>query len=218
MADRLHVWRPTPYCACSFYQAFDASGVMRPIDHLEAIALHIAGWKDPEKRRRKIREKEALTPSARAQVRAHLAALGVTDYSPEDIAEARAEKHIGIHEPIPEGWENAGTEAIYQSPREAPQRRLVICDAHAGVPDVQARHLAVRNEFVREQTARQILINVVGADFKDEDYSFTMLPDTIPGVPGARKVRVDYKGLNVSQRNQVKALADLQFGVGQVEV
>ena len=103
-------------------------------------------------------------------------------------------------------------------PKDHPQPPATLCNAHRFLGHTEARYLAVRNEFVREQTARQILINVVGADFKDDDYSFTMLPDTVPGVPGARKVRVDYKGLNPSQRNQIKALADLQFGVGQVEV
>ena len=212
----LSVWRPTPYCACSHFQARDVDGVIRTLDWPQAMALHIALYKHPEFRRRKIREKEALTPSVRAEVRSYLNAMGVS-FSEADIVEARAEKRIPLRDPIPEGWENAGTEAIALDPRENPQLKPSICPAHQGL-DTDARYLASRNEFVREQTARQILINVVGPGFVDEDYSFTMLPETVPSVPGARKVRVDYKGLNQSQRNQIKALADLQFGVGQVEV
>src|SRR3990167_4875621 len=103
-------------------------------------------------------------------------------------------------------------------PKDHPQPPATLCNAHRFLGHTQARYLAARNEFVREQTARQILLTVVGADFKDDDYSYTMLPETVPGVPGARKVRVDYRGLSLSQRNKIRALADLQFGAGQVEV
>ena len=103
-------------------------------------------------------------------------------------------------------------------PKDNPQPAATLCNAHRFLGHTEARYLAARNEFVREQTARQILLTAVGADFKDDDYSYTMIPETVPGVPGARKVRVDYKGLSLIQRNQIRALADLQFGAGQVEV
>ena len=206
---------------CTFYQAEDETGKRRPIGHAEAIALHIAQRHNPDLRRRRIREPSSLTSASIAKVKAHLRTLGLEagrDYEMNEIMEARREIHIGIHDPIPDGWTSIDVEPIASDPRLAPQDRLRRCPAHEAVEDDFVRYAACRTEFVLEQTARVILVEQHLFDWQEGNYSYEMLTETVPGVPGARKVRVAYKGATTAQVAQARAMLDLQFGPGRVEV
>jgi hypothetical protein len=105
-----------------------------------------------------------------------------------------------------------------QDPASNPLDAIRFCPAHSAQGDTPARYLAVRSEFVREQTARAMIMSSVGAQFDDAKYSYVMKADTLPSVPGARVVQVSYAGLSTNQRSQLRGGIDLQFGTGQVEV
>ena len=224
--ERLEVWRPALCISegrpgCSFYQVHDDAGNFRPADRFEAVAIHIAVWKDPSLRHRRIRKNASLTSAGVAQIKAHLKARGLEsgrDYGMDEIAEYREERHIGINEPVPEGWISVSAEPIALRPRDNPQRETQRCPAHESLTDEQVRFQACRTEFVLEQTVRAIIVQQYGAEFKEDNYGYKMLTETVPDVPGARKVQVAYKGAPVEQIVQAQEMVDLQFGPGRIEV
>ena len=192
-------------CECDFNLSSDVPG-HRYLTHAEAKALHQQQYDAEPWRVRLINPQTGDTTTH----------IGIPESDPW-VQQLRADGWLFLHEvypDFPQRFKNVS------DPAKNPQPFPKLCQSpvHRAIGHRKERWEAVMHESARLQVAAEILSARLGKPVHWSEMAWSFDDVAVPGMEGARVLRLDLSKELPTTRNAVRETLALQFGPGQVEV